>query len=117
MTDQPIAGGAMLAAETGAEAVKDVCDAVGAAPQRLLTAQMETGAELLAFGSRRLRAQAALLGELCECRTVAALADAYRSFWTQAIGDYTEETARLAEAARRQTATLAAATPADGEAT
>ena len=67
---------------------------------------MQTGAELLAFMSRRIKSQAGLWAELGHCHGLGETVEAQRKFVAGLTKDYTDEAAHLTEIARRNIETV-----------
>ena len=75
-------------------------------PQRLMQAQIEILAEGMNFMSRRMKAQAAFLGELGQVTSVANLAQLQRNLVQNISRDWTEEAKEISEIAHRNLNTL-----------
>jgi hypothetical protein len=75
-------------------------------PKKVMEANLDTGAELLTFMSRRLKAQADLFNGVGHCHDATEAADMQRTFWTKVTKDYSEEMDHLAEIARKNFATV-----------
>ncbi|MFM8748595.1 phasin family protein [Rhabdaerophilum sp.] len=75
-------------------------------PQRLMQAQIEILAEGMNFMSRRMKAQAAFLGELGQVTSVANLAQLQRNLVQNISRDWTEEANEISEIAHRNLNTL-----------
>ena len=75
-------------------------------PQRLMQAQIEILAEGMNFMSRRMKAQAAFLGELGQVSSVANLAQLQRNLVENISRDWTEEAKEINEIVNRNLNTL-----------
>ena len=75
-------------------------------PRRLMQAQIEILAEGMNFMSRRVKAQAAFLGELGQVSSVANLAQLQRNLVENISRDWTEEAKEISEIANRNLNTL-----------
>ena len=75
-------------------------------PQKLFEAHMAASVELMSFVSRRMQAQAELLGLMTQCRDVEAAAAAQRTFFEKATGHYSEEMTHLMDIARKNLTAL-----------
>jgi hypothetical protein len=75
-------------------------------PKKVLEANLDTGAELLTFMSRRMKAQADLFNGVGHCHDLTEAADMQRTFWTKVTKDYSEEMDHLAEIARKNFSTI-----------
>jgi hypothetical protein len=60
-------------------------------PKKVMEANLDTGAELLTFMSRRMKAQADLFNGVGHCHDMTEAADMQRMFWTKVTKDYSEE--------------------------
>ncbi len=75
-------------------------------PKKMLEANLDTGAELLTFMSRRMKAQADLFSGVGHCHDMTEAADMQRNFWEKVTKDYSEEMNHLAEIARKNFETM-----------
>jgi hypothetical protein len=72
-----------------------------AIPKRIIEANLDTGAELLTFMSRRMKAQADLFSGVGHSHDMTETSDMQRTFWEKVHKDYSEEMNHLAEIARK----------------
>lgn len=93
-------------AENLTQTVQDGIASAMEVPKKMLEANLDTSAELLAFMSRRMKAQAELFSGVGHCRELSEASDIQRAFWEKAARDYSEEMNRLAELARRNFETM-----------
>jgi len=70
-------------------------------PSKILAAHIATGSQLLAFASKRMQAQAELLGLLGHCGNFDEAASTQKSFFEKASSHYSEEMSQLMELASR----------------
>jgi Phasin protein len=70
-------------------------------PKKIMEANLDTGAELLTFMSRWMKAQADLCNGVGHCHDLTEAADMQRMFWDKVTKDYSEEMNHLAEIARK----------------
>jgi hypothetical protein len=75
-------------------------------PKKVMEANLDTGAELLTFISRRMKAQADLFSGVGHCHNMEEAADMQRTFWEKVTKDYSEEVNHLAEIARKNFETV-----------
>jgi hypothetical protein len=65
-------------------------------PQKVMEANLETGAELLSFISRRMKSQSELWSRISHCHGMDEAADAQRIFVEALTKDYADEIGQLA---------------------
>jgi Phasin protein len=75
-------------------------------PKKIMEANLDTGAELLTFMSRRMKAQADLFSGVGHCHDMTEATDMQRTFWEKVTKDYSEEMNHLAEIARKNFQTV-----------
>jgi hypothetical protein len=75
-------------------------------PKKIVEANLDTGAELLTFMSRRMKAQADLFSGVGHCHDVTEATDMQRTFWDKVTKDYADEMNHLAEIARKNFQTM-----------
>jgi hypothetical protein len=80
-----------------------------AIPQKVMEANLETGAELLSFMSRRMKSQSDLWSRIGHCHGMDEAADAQRLFVESLTKDYTEEMGQLADVFRKNLETVTSA--------
>jgi hypothetical protein len=78
-------------------------------PQKVVEANLETGAELLRFISRRLKSQSELWSQVGHCHGVDEAAEAQRTFVDKLNKDYAEEMGHLATMFRKNLETVTGA--------
>jgi hypothetical protein len=79
-----------------------------ALPQKLLEANLATGAELIGFASRRMQAQADFWNEMSHCHDLGDATVLQYGFADKASKDYADEMQRLLDLVGRNGATVAA---------
>jgi hypothetical protein len=75
-------------------------------PKKVMEANLDTGAELLTFMSRRMKAQADLFSGVGHCHNMDEATDMQRTFWEKVTRDYSDEMNHLAEIARKNFETV-----------
>jgi hypothetical protein len=70
-------------------------------PKKIMEANLDTGAELLTFMSRRMKAQAELFNGVGHCHDLSEASDMQRTFWEKVTRDYSQEMNHLAEITRK----------------
>ncbi len=92
--------------ETLTRSVQDGLATAMEIPKKVMEANLDTGAELLTFMSRRMKAQADLFSGVGHCRDVDEASSMQRTFWEKVTKDYSEEMKHLAEIARKNFETV-----------
>ncbi len=80
-----------------------------AIPQKVMEANLETGAELLGFMSRRMKSQSELWNAVGHSHGVDGAVDAQRKFVSGISSDYAEEMTHLAAIFKKNLETVTAA--------
>jgi Phasin protein len=75
-------------------------------PKKVMEANLDTGAELLTFMSRRMKAQADLFSGVGHCHNMDEATNMQRTFWEKVTKDYAEEMNHLAEITRKNFQTV-----------
>ncbi len=70
-------------------------------PKKLLEANLDAGAELLAFMGRRMKAQADLWSSLGHCSDLTEATNMQKCFMEKVTKDYTDEASQLSDIARK----------------
>jgi hypothetical protein len=78
-------------------------------PQKVIEANLETGAELLNFMSRRMKSQSELWSRISHCHGMDDAADAQRIFVESLTKDYANEMNQLAGVFRKNLETVTSA--------
>jgi hypothetical protein len=104
VTGQPQAGTAPV--ESLTRSVQDGLATAMEVPKKVMEANLDTGAELLTFMSRRMKAQADFFNGVGHCHNLSEAADVQRTFWEKVTKDYSEEMNHLAEIARKNLETV-----------
>jgi hypothetical protein len=78
-------------------------------PQKVMEANLETGAELLSFMSRRMQSQSDLWNRIGHCHGIDEAADAQRLFVESLAKDYADEMGQLAGVFRKNLETVTSA--------
>ncbi len=78
-------------------------------PQKVIEANLETGAELLNFMSRRMKSQSELWSRVGHCHGIDEAAEAQRLFVEKLSKDYAEEMGHLAAVFRKNLDTVTGA--------
>jgi hypothetical protein len=78
-------------------------------PQKVMEANLETGAELLRFMSRRMKSQSELWSRIGHCHGMDEAADAQRTFVESLTKDYADEMGQLAAVFQKNLDTVTSA--------
>ncbi len=80
-------------------------------PKKFFEANLDTGAELLAFMGRRMKAQSELWSGLGHCKDLSEATEMQKAFMEKVTKDYTVELSQLTEIARKNLDVMSSLAP------